>query len=471
MATGVEAAGLVLGSIPLILAGLQFYAEGISVTKRYWRYREEVNGLLAELRTENSLYINSINMLLIGVVEQKDMAVFLADPGGEKWKEPKFDRRLQKRLGSSYSSYLETINLLMATAERFKERLKLNKFGKPQFTERNAFKEHFKRLKFSLGISQADYDLHYCRDYKELMDRLRQANQSLYRMTVQTSHLAAAHQTSINSVHQTAPNFTVIKDQAESFHRALSNSWNCPCMAGHSVSLRLETRTNELSSDDEDEEPTQDPFHVLFRYDHRHSPGPSLAKPWTWEEADVRFQYETQATIALPTGDVCSGKGVRFAKQAIPKAVQAALEPHPNLQPIQDLCSAISTLQNPQRDVCFSLLANEIAKQKYGVLLITPIKQLPPDTNTWSVSSLRTQNTGNDILDLLTEFKSADRLAEALLSEAGARYSDAVRRCIRCDFDQRASSLEDARFQKAVYHGVVAQLQENYEYLFQDHPD
>jgi hypothetical protein len=77
------------------------------------------------------------------------------------------------------------------------------------------------------------------------------------------------------------------------------------------------------------------------------------------------------------------------------------------------------------------------------------------------------QNTGNAMLDLITEFKTADRLADALLSEAGARYSDAVRRCIRCDFDQRASSLEDLKFQKAVYQGVVSQLQENYDYLFQ----
>jgi hypothetical protein len=60
MASGVEAAGIVLGAIPLILAGLQFYAEGIGVTKRYWKYREEVNSLLVELRTENSIYINSI---------------------------------------------------------------------------------------------------------------------------------------------------------------------------------------------------------------------------------------------------------------------------------------------------------------------------------------------------------------------------------------------------------------------------
>jgi len=38
--SGIEVAGLVLGAIPLILAGLQFYGEGINVTKRYWKYKE-----------------------------------------------------------------------------------------------------------------------------------------------------------------------------------------------------------------------------------------------------------------------------------------------------------------------------------------------------------------------------------------------------------------------------------------------
>jgi hypothetical protein len=80
------------------------------------------------------------------------------------------------------------------------------------------------------------------------------------------------------------------------------------------------------------------------------------------------------------------------------------------------------------------------------------------------------QNTGDILQDSMTEFKTADRLADALFSEAGAKYSDAVRRCIRCEFDQRASSLEDKRFQRAVYQGVVAQLQEDYDSLFQVGP-
>jgi hypothetical protein len=133
MASGVEVAGLVLGSIPLILAGLQFYAEGISVTKRYGKYREEVGSLLVELRAENTLYINSINMLLIGVVGQAEMAAFLADPKGARWKEAHFDRKLQKRLDTSYESYFETINQLMMTIERFKERLRLDSSGKVSY--------------------------------------------------------------------------------------------------------------------------------------------------------------------------------------------------------------------------------------------------------------------------------------------------------------------------------------------------
>jgi len=332
----------------------------------------------------------------------------------------------------------------------------------------------------------------------------------------------------------------------------------------------------DLSSDDGDDDDLMlDPFHVLFRYNQIHLPDASHANPWSWEEADVRIQHEPS------TCPNHISKGVRFAEQAIPKAVQAALEPQPDLQPIQDLCSAIGTLQKPQRDVCFSLLANEIVKQKYGVL-ITPTKQPPPDRNMWSVSSLRTvlkdpkftrrdrlklsvtlassvlqlhetpwlekdwgkdsiffvnrpdktvydqpfvsqhlihtaspptpdishqlgmivrnptlfalgvalielwykrpmadfheevdgsQNTGNALFDLMAQFNTADRLSKALYDEAGDTYSDAVRRCIRCDFDSRASSLDNAQLQKAVHQGVVAQLQANYDYLFEHDPE
>ncbi|KAF1829055.1 hypothetical protein BDW02DRAFT_651632 [Decorospora gaudefroyi] len=567
MATGIEAAGLVLGAIPLILASLQFYAEGISVTKRYWKYKEEVNTLLKDLSAECSMCINSINMLLIGVVSQKDMVEFLNDPQGARWKDEKFDRKLRARLRTSYDPYLWSIRSMVTTVEKFKEQLKLDRTGKPQFSEKTLFKEHYKRLKFSLKRS----------DYKELMDRLRRANESLDRLTNQTAYLET-HQRELQSV----PNFRTIKERAESFYSALRTGWNCPCQAHHTVSLRLEARMDDILSDEDDDEhqhTMRDPFHVLFQYNNQHITTicpPNTARPWCWEEADVRVEYEQERHGPMAA---CSGhpsKGVRFAKQNMKKAVQAALETHPNLQPIKNLCAAISELQKPQRDVCFSLLASEIAKQKYGVH-IYPTKQMPPDTDTWSISSLRTilddaefarrdrlklavtlassvlqlhetpwldqswgkdsiffvkrpgttvydqpfvsqhfsqnvptatpdmptsmrciirnqplyalgvalielwygkpllelhkaedgpKDTGNIQTDLMTEFSTADRLVEELYSEAGGKYGDAVRRCIRCDFDRRSRSLGDVQFQKDVYRGVVAQLKENYEFMF-----
>lgn len=72
MLTGVEAAGLVLATIPLVLAGLELYANGIAVTKRYLRFRTQFNELVRDLRAEHTIYVNTIQILLVGVVSLSD---------------------------------------------------------------------------------------------------------------------------------------------------------------------------------------------------------------------------------------------------------------------------------------------------------------------------------------------------------------------------------------------------------------
>ncbi|KAF3050883.1 hypothetical protein E8E11_010746 [Didymella keratinophila] len=121
----------------------------------------------------------------------------------------------------------------------------------------------------------------------------------------------------------------------------------------------------------------RDPFRVLFQYAQQQAAASTIAvSPWIWDEADVHVMrgYSEPSD----TCHVHSGKGVRFASQA-KRAVKAALEPEPNLEPIKDLCSAIRTLQKPQRDICWTLLEREIVNQKYE-LRIYPIKTLPKDT-------------------------------------------------------------------------------------------
>jgi hypothetical protein len=56
---------------------------------------------------------------------------------------------------------------------------------------------------------------------------------------------------------------------------------------------------------------------------------------------------------------------------------------------------------------------------------------------------------------------TAERLIEneEIADRGGEPYADAVRRCIRCDFNSRNTSLCDQNFQRAVYDGVVAPLE------------
>ncbi|KAJ4289653.1 hypothetical protein N0V90_010982 [Kalmusia sp. IMI 367209] len=566
---GVEVAGLVLGAIPLILASMEFYGKGIAVSRRCMKYREQFQSLVVELRTEKTICVNSLHLLLEGIVKPKDMSNFLADPGGSSWKEGPFDDKLKKRLGTSYDSYIATIDELRKTIDIFKQRLKLDTSGKPQFSDEQNFRKYYKRLDFSLKKS----------DYDDLMSSLRRANSSLHRMTTQTISLETL-QSSRKTEALPMPKFHIINDHAQGFHSALETGWQCSCHASHSVHLRLEHRMDDVQSDESDDEDSmQEPFHVVFRYDHTEltncKPSPAVKKPWSWEEADVKITLGEQLSTATSAACATSAKGVRFANQA-KKAVQAALGPTRNMQPIKSLCAAISTLQPLQREMCLSLLANEYAKKKHDIL-IYPSRSPPHDTEDWSIRNLRNvladtkfarryrlqlavtlassvlqlhetpwlgdswsnnnilfidrsgktaytdpfvlqrvatggqspeptmspamrliirnqtlyalgislielwygkplsdlskpedgaQGTGDAQTNLMTELASADRLVEELYNDAGGKYADAVRRCIRCDFDRRANTLEDVAFQKAVFEGVVAQLKENYDYLF-----
>jgi hypothetical protein len=60
-----------------------------------------------------------------------------------------------------------------------------------------------------------------------------------------------------------------------------------------------------------------------------------------------------------------------------------------------------------------------------------------------------------------TSLATANRLIPKVYDEAGIRYGDAVRRCIRCDFDQREETFESDEFRQAVYQRVVVPLEDD----------
>jgi len=71
-----------------------------------------------------------------------------------------------------------------------------------------------------------------------------------------------------------------------------------------------------------------------------------------------------------------------------------------------------------------------------------------------------------DVVDqneTLTRLKTAYRKRDEVYNESGGHYGDVVRRCLDCPFDVRDASLDDEKFEQAVFDYVVIPLIEDVE--------
>lgn len=130
--SGIEVAGLILGAIPLVISGLEHYAEGVSTIKIMFNAPSEFKSLSRRLRVEQKIFKNAIELLLHDCIDDDQMlADLMSDTADSKlWSDPEVGKALRQKLQTSYSVYLDTMTSLETTLLEFRERLKLNDDGK-----------------------------------------------------------------------------------------------------------------------------------------------------------------------------------------------------------------------------------------------------------------------------------------------------------------------------------------------------
>ncbi|KAI9891248.1 MAG: hypothetical protein M1814_002938 [Vezdaea aestivalis] len=57
-------------------------------------------------------------------------------------------------------------------------------------------------------------------------------------------------------------------------------------------------------------------------------------------------------------------------------------------------------------------------------------------------------------------------LDDKIYLEGGGAYGDAVRRCIKCDFNQQSYSIDSDDMKKAVHQGVIIELENNFCFMY-----
>jgi len=98
-----EAAGVVLGAIPLIISALEYYPKVKELGSQVWRFRRARQDELRQVKYCKTMLRLHLQVLLR--LSDAEFEVLLKKPGGEIWKGTDNEQQLMLRLGSSYADY------------------------------------------------------------------------------------------------------------------------------------------------------------------------------------------------------------------------------------------------------------------------------------------------------------------------------------------------------------------------------
>lgn len=110
MVTGVDADGLVLGAIPLIISALENYETLTASTKAFIHWKRHLRRLIRELYTIHTSYDQAVRLLLKPFADLADQTAMMEDPRSELWTMGDIADSLRDKLGAVYGPSISTID-------------------------------------------------------------------------------------------------------------------------------------------------------------------------------------------------------------------------------------------------------------------------------------------------------------------------------------------------------------------------
>lgn len=125
-----EGTGLVLASIPILVSALEHYVEGIGTIRRWRQYKRELESIIRRIQAESTILQNTCEKLLENLTTPDELEALIAEPGGSSWKNHNLNKSLQMFLGSSYTSYIDSVEDLVKAKRELEIELGLDSNGK-----------------------------------------------------------------------------------------------------------------------------------------------------------------------------------------------------------------------------------------------------------------------------------------------------------------------------------------------------
>ena len=100
--SGIEVAGLVLGSFPILLNCLDYYRKGFEPLEEWWNFRQHFEEFIDDIRHQKMIYRESITILLDSIItDPSSLNELVQNATDPRWSNGSLTDILKKRLAAS----------------------------------------------------------------------------------------------------------------------------------------------------------------------------------------------------------------------------------------------------------------------------------------------------------------------------------------------------------------------------------
>ncbi|KAF2271109.1 hypothetical protein CC78DRAFT_550067 [Lojkania enalia] len=341
MASGVELAGLVLATIPLIISALEHYEDAVEPTIAFFQWKGQLSKAINELSVVYASYDQALRLLLQPIASREDVVAMMEDTRDELWTKGDVAEELRNHLGAAWKPCVMTIEEVSDSLLEISQHLNIagaqlvnNKdlrelvqanppisqalMPKKRFEFKDQVKFTMKRRKLKAQIERIELCLKRLSDFTERAEKLDDGPPKS-RWKVKFS----------------GP-LTVIRENASKLHSTLLRNW-CAHNSEHYAGLHLEQRlvrprkrTNRLA---QESVASSDCF-ALSLNEH------GLKKAWL--SAEFRI-------VDLPSPN---SSRISFTVSTAPNTSPTPYLTPSTLPMIQEICSYLQKCQFPTIGFC-----------------------------------------------------------------------------------------------------------------------
>ncbi|KAJ5953006.1 uncharacterized protein N7479_011419 [Penicillium vulpinum] len=320
MVTGIEATGVALAILPLVVNQLDNYARGLEKIKAFRRYKWQLEDYSTGLSAQYAILLNTLELSLEGVVDDHDQrSELISNPRGPGWKDTAFQSRFQEKLDREYIAFNGIVKGLCGLLEDLSHKLGL------ETTDYStaASTISLKAIRFRKIFSSAIYD--------DILDKIDKTNQILKTLCEQSQH----REQSRRGPTRRKINLNQHRDKrrhARSLYGIMvegGQCWKCSCQGGHSIGLQLDTASLHGA---------KDPYHVSIETTFRMILSSNVRKRWHEVKVEADKSAETPRVAIDPQSSSWKSK-VHFTDSKTKCEEAHKLPTRPRGTPISSLCS------------------------------------------------------------------------------------------------------------------------------------